>query len=84
MTMCFPILPPAERGARIIAGRILKWVHVTDGMGRDLTVDELAPLMRRMVENNFDELSKAAHAIHKEDRTPDPVPQQTYAFNGWM
>lgn len=59
--MCLEGPLNADRGARIIARRLNLWFT-------DIPIDELAPMVRRMIENNWEELAAAAHAIHNEDR----------------
>jgi hypothetical protein len=68
--MCVVDISTPDRGARLIASRLLKWFDIgpTFNGAKSMTVDELAPLVRRMVENNWNEIAAGAHAIHKGDR----------------
>ena len=76
--MCIADGTNPDIAAKIIARRLLLCFPDL----RCSPMRELAPIIRCMVENSWDELAAAAHVIHNNDRNAER--ERVYEFNGWM
>jgi len=84
-----------DTAALIIARRLDKWFSFSSPRrGLDaMTPEQMAPMVKRMIENNWDELAPAAHVIHdadvkrqKEEATKQAIENdyKVKDFSGWM